>query len=85
MKFNIDVFEVEIKVHYAYEKKNNKKATMHFINWLSTLLFDSALLKQKQYEETHLECKKAVSDIHYEMASQLHDLLDSQGFYNDIK
>ena len=84
MKFNVDSFVVEIKVRHAYEKKNNKKAAMYFINWWSLLLFDSALLKQKQYEESHTDCTKTVSDMRYDMASQLHDLLSNQGFYDDI-
>lgn len=85
MKIQIDSFEVELKVKRTYEKRCNKLSTMYFINWLEGLLFDSARLDGKIYEDTSKECYKNVSEQKYDMGRQLYELLNEMHFYDDVK
>ena len=78
MKLTINNYEIEIKAKSSYSNRFNKNDTLNLLNILAIAFFNS-------HQRNELEGYTASANRDYENSNNIHDFLDSNGFYDDLR
>ena len=78
MKLTIGDYEVEIKAKWRGAERMSKENTMYFLNMIASEMY--AASRQRESEGY-----MALAEESTKMANEIHNLLDSKGFYDNIK
>ncbi len=78
MKLTIGNYEVEVKAKWHGAERMSKEDTMYFLNMMASEMYTSS---RQREAEGYMALSKESAD----MANEIHNLLDSKGFYNDIR